>query len=350
MGAQDMRTNGDRDAAAAMSARHGPVRRRQPVCLRARPRRALQQHHAGAALSCRRPSRTRKWCRSTCSRPGSRQRSGREVVLAGQVGGVRRRPRADHAAEVPEPAGGRLRLRPRLLLDRDRQVHSGKPGQRQRLARLRRRRPRAAGGLPDSKIVRRGHLHAGCRLHPGRDHGLRPALENGGTPAARMARPVRTGAAVFGNRFGKLGVVASVTHPTRSSSSTRPRRFFRVGGSRRARGGQRLRDPDGHAEGTARRRRQLRLPVHTRPPPSFENFYRHSGRDEGRFFEGPTPRTLSTTGTTGCSSSRKACCRTASPASTSSQAVNSRIDWRVNVGAGQPRRARPARDPVPAAR
>ncbi len=38
---------------------------------------------------------------------------------------------------------------------------------------------------------------------------------------------------------------------------------------------------------------------------SVENFYTHSGRDEGRFFEGDNSTTPASTGTTGCSSSRK---------------------------------------------
>ena len=38
---------------------------------------------------------------------------------------------------------------------------------------------------------------------------------------------------------------------------------------------------------------------------SFENFYTHSGRDEGRFFQGTTPTTRVSTRTTACSSSKK---------------------------------------------
>ena len=49
-------------------ARDRAVGRRQPVRVRARPRRALQQHDAGRARCCRRPSRTRRSCRSICSR------------------------------------------------------------------------------------------------------------------------------------------------------------------------------------------------------------------------------------------------------------------------------------------
>ena len=47
IGSQEMKNNGDSDAAAAMSRVTGPVAGGQPVRVRPWPWRALQQHHAG---------------------------------------------------------------------------------------------------------------------------------------------------------------------------------------------------------------------------------------------------------------------------------------------------------------
>ena len=84
-------------------ARHRPVGRRQPVRVRARSRRALQQHHAGRLDAA--DDRAGQEGRAARSVPGgpARQRPGEQVVLAGSVGGVRRRPGADSPAQVAEP-------------------------------------------------------------------------------------------------------------------------------------------------------------------------------------------------------------------------------------------------------
>ena len=93
---------------------------------------------------------------------------------------------------------------------------------------------------------------------------------------------------MFGNRFGKLGVVASVTHSYKEQFVDEQRAFYRV-----ADAGELEAVSDYADASTARRRRSLASSA-TSPTSSpanhrlsVENFYSHSGRDEGRFFEGP---------------------------------------------------------------
>ena len=101
----------------------------------------------------------------------------------------------------------------------------------------------------------------------------------------RRARPELERA--FGNRFGKLGVVASVTHSYKEQYVEEERRFFRVAGDRR-----RSRTRSDYHMQTGTQKAQLgivgNLAYQFTPSQrlSLENFYTHSGRDEGRFFEG----------------------------------------------------------------
>ena len=141
-----------------------------------------------------------------------RQRPGRQVVLAGQVGGVRRRPRADRPAEVAEPPVARLVVR-------DAATSRPPPGRAFRSARSgtatgwgfddgARALP---GGIPDNKIVRRAStrpMSATRRTRSPSSAGCWPNAMAPGRPPT--ARPGQNWSATFGNRFGKLGIVASV--------------------------------------------------------------------------------------------------------------------------------------------
>ena len=183
-----------------------------------------------------------------------------------------------------------------LLLDRDRQVDPAEPARQPRLARLRQRRARAArAAFPDNKIVRQGIYTPDVGYYAGRDHRLRPRC------STTTWRPARDG------RRARPELGGGVRQPLRQARRRRQRaallqgavrrrdsaRFFRIGGSRRARSGQRLPHPDRHAEGAARHRRQRRLPVHRQPPAvASRTSTRHSGRDEGRFFEGRNTENL----------------------------------------------------------
>lgn len=142
--------------------------------------------------------------------------------------------------------------------------------------------------FPSSKIVRRGIYtpdvgytsqqitEFGRALDTSR---WRPALENGA--------PGQSWGAVFGNRYGPLGVVASVTHSYKEQYVEERRAFYRVAGD------DHLEAVSDYAMQFGTQKAQLGIvgnlayqfaPSHR---VSLENFYSHSGRDEGRIFEGP---------------------------------------------------------------
>jgi hypothetical protein len=81
IGAQEMRANGDSDAAAAMRASPG-LGRGQPVRLRPRPRRALQQHHAGGSVVPTTEPDKKVVPLDLFPTALHRQRAGRQVLLA----------------------------------------------------------------------------------------------------------------------------------------------------------------------------------------------------------------------------------------------------------------------------
>ena len=56
-------------------------------------------------------------------------------------------------------------------------------------------------------------------------------LGNQWRPAASDGAPGQNWGAVFGNRFGKLGVVASVTHSYKEQFAEEDRAFYRIGDS-----------------------------------------------------------------------------------------------------------------------
>jgi hypothetical protein len=99
-------------------------------------------------------------------------------------------------------------------------------------------------------------------------------------------KPGQNWSMTFGNRFDKLGVVASVTHSYKEQFTDENRGFFRIAGD-----GQLENTSDYHIQ-TGTQRAQLgivgNLAYQFTPSQrlAFENFYTHSGRDEGRFFQG----------------------------------------------------------------
>ena len=194
VGSQEMKQNGDRDAAAAMKRVTGlSLVDNQYVFVRGLGERYSNTTLAGSVLPTTEPDKKVVPLDLFPDRP-HRQRPGQQIVFAGPFRGVRRRPCPDRPAEVPEPTGARLLLRPRALLDRHRQEHPAQPA-RQRdcwastMAPGRCRR--------DSRQQDRapGHLHAGRRLHAGPDHRRSAGCSttSGGRPT-RTARPARTGA------------------------------------------------------------------------------------------------------------------------------------------------------------
>ena len=100
--------------------------------------------------------------------------------------------------------------------------------------------------IPANKIVRRGVFTPDVGYTPEQITAFGRALDNSvWRPRAADGVPGQSWNVSAGNRFGKLGFVASATHSYKEQFVEENRKFFRV-----------------------------------------ENFFTHSGRDEGRFFEG----------------------------------------------------------------
>jgi hypothetical protein len=143
------------------------------------------------------------------------------------------------------------------------------------------------GGIPDDKIVRQGIYtpDVGYTANQITDFGR--LLGNQWLPTSREGRPGQNWSATAGNRFGnRLGVVASVTHSYKEQFIEEDRGFFRVSGN-----GQLENTSPYHIQtGTQRAQVGVVGNVSYQFNPSqritVENFYTHSGRDEGRFFQG----------------------------------------------------------------
>ena len=163
--------------------------------------------------------------------------------------------------------------------------------------------------IPDNKIVRRGIYTPDVGYTPERDHGVRTRArervaptEADGAPGQNWSVSAATGSASWASSPARRTRTRSSTSKRTAGSSASSR-----SGATRTGSHQRLR--------TCRRapRRRSSASSATSPISSrritglgIENFYTHSGRDEGRFFEGDNFDNCFATGTTGCSSSRKA--------------------------------------------
>ena len=141
-------------------------------------------------------------------------------------------------------------------------------------------------GIPNSKIVRRGIYTPDVGFPEGEIAEFGKLLENRWQPLNERGRPGQNWSGTFGNRFGNLGVVASVTHSYKEQFVEEDRRFFRIGDANALDA-----TSDYHMQ-TGTQKAQLgivgNLSYQFAPSQrvTFENFYTHSGRDEGRFFEG----------------------------------------------------------------
>jgi outer membrane receptor protein involved in Fe transport len=142
-------------------------------------------------------------------------------------------------------------------------------------------------GFPNNKIVRRGIYTPDVGFTPEEITRFGQMLSNGWTPELADGAPGQNWGIVFGNRFGKLGIVGSVTHSYKEQFVDERRAFYRVAEDN-------LLEPvSDYRIQTGTQKAQLGAlgniayafsPSHRL---SFENFYSHSGRDEGRLFEGP---------------------------------------------------------------
>ena len=141
-------------------------------------------------------------------------------------------------------------------------------------------------GIPNSKIVRQGIFTPTVGYTPEQITTFGRSLGNQWQPETKKGRPGQNWSATFGNRFGNLGVVASVTHAYKEQFIEEDRRFFRIAGD-----GD-LEETSDYRIRTGTQKAQIgavaNLSYQFRPSQriSFENFYTHSGRDEGRTFQG----------------------------------------------------------------
>ncbi|HXH26257.1 MAG TPA: TonB-dependent receptor [Vicinamibacterales bacterium] len=143
--------------------------------------------------------------------------------------------------------------------------------------------------FPPNKIVRRGIYSPDVGYTTDEMSAFGRLLENRWSPSVSSGTPGQHWSATAGNRFGRFGIVASVSHGYKEQYVEERRRFFRV---ENAEAGE-LEPVSDYAMQTGSERAQLGLvanaayqftPSHRL---SIENFYTHQGRDEGRVFEGP---------------------------------------------------------------
>jgi hypothetical protein len=141
-------------------------------------------------------------------------------------------------------------------------------------------------GIPDGKIVRSGIFTPEVGFSATEIAAFGRLLENRWLPSTESGKPGQNWGATFGNRFGNLGIVASMTHAYKEQYVEEDRRFFRI-----AETGV-LEETNDYRMRTGTQRAQLgivgNLSYQFTPSQriTVENFYTHSGRDEGRTFQG----------------------------------------------------------------
>jgi hypothetical protein len=145
---------------------------------------------------------------------------------------------------------------------------------------------RLPSGFPATKIVRQGVFTPDVGFPADQITQFGRLLGNEWRPQLADGAPGQNWGGVFGNRFGNLGVIASVMQSYKEQFVDEQRRFFRVAE------GDELEAVSDYAMQYGTQKAQLGVvgnvayqftPNHR---VSVENFYSHSGRDEGRTFEG----------------------------------------------------------------
>ncbi len=188
-------------------------------------------------------------------------------------------------------------------------------------------------GLPGNKIVRSGIYTPSVGYTPDQITAFGKLLGNQWRPAMADGAPGQNWGAVFGNRFGKFGVVASVTHSYKEQYVEERRAFYRIGDD--------VNDLEAVSDyqmkyGTQRAQlgavANLAYQFNGNNRLSLENFYSHSGRDEGRTFEGPNTENLFYYYNNRLQFIEEGLLSTGLSGDHFMPALgNSRIDWRVNV-------------------
>ena len=186
--------------------------------------------------------------------------------------------------------------------------------------------------FPDSKVVRKGIYTPDVGLNPDDITNLGRQLGNAWTPSLSDGAPGRNWGMVFGNRFGKLGVIASMTHSYKENYVEEQRAFYRIGDNDDL---EAVSDYD-MQYGTQKAQLGAVANVAYQFNPnnriSVENFYSHSGRDEGRYFEGPNTENVFYYRNYRLQYIEEGLLSTAVTGDHFLRGIaNSRIDWRVNV-------------------
>jgi outer membrane receptor protein involved in Fe transport len=142
--------------------------------------------------------------------------------------------------------------------------------------------------IPNSKIVRRGIYTPEVGFAADQITAFGRAFDNSvWRPVTEDGSPGQNWGGVYGGRFGKVGLVTSVTHNYKEQYVDEVRRFFRI-----AEEGE-LEPVSDYQLQSGTQKAQLGIVGNVayqfspNQRVSVENFYSHSGRDEGRYFEGP---------------------------------------------------------------
>jgi hypothetical protein len=141
-------------------------------------------------------------------------------------------------------------------------------------------------GIPANKIVRRGVYTPDVGFSNEQITDFGRLFENRWRPVNEDGKPGQNWSVVYGNRFDKLGVVGSMSHSYKEQFVEEDRRFFRLASATE------LEPVSDYHILTGSQKAQLGAVgnVAYQFSPSHriavENFYTHSGRDEGRTFEG----------------------------------------------------------------
>jgi outer membrane receptor protein involved in Fe transport len=142
------------------------------------------------------------------------------------------------------------------------------------------------GTFPDQKILRQGIYTPDIGVSAAQITELGRSFDDTWSPQLAEGAPGQNWSVVLGNRFGRLGIVASATHSYKEQFVEEERNFYSVGAGS-------VLDPISLYNmrygtqkaqfGTVANVAYQFTPNHRL---SFENLYTHSGRDEGRTFEG----------------------------------------------------------------
>lgn len=141
--------------------------------------------------------------------------------------------------------------------------------------------------FPDSKIVRSGIYTPDVGFSKEEITAFGRQLENRWLPTTESGGLGPSWSLAFGNSFGKLSLIASARHSYKEEYVEENRKFFFIG-----EGGQ-LQPLTDYDISTGTQKAQLgavanvAYQLNSNHRIGFDNFYTHSGRDEGRFYEGP---------------------------------------------------------------